>query len=114
VKSEKLRTQVSKVTTLMQPNSIYWHGSRRRRAVDAPASEGICALEIQLDAFFHEALAVAPLVYSVFEMGVQDLHGCNAAVTGKRMRGISGENLPSVMRMHPSGYALYASCGRDQ
>jgi hypothetical protein len=80
---------------------------------DAPASEGIRALEIQLGAFFHEALAVTPLMYSVFAMGIQNLHSYSAAVAGKRMWGRS-ENLPSVIRMHPSGYALYASCGHDQ
>ena len=33
---------------------------------DAPASEGVGALEIQLGPFLHETLAVAPLMYSVF------------------------------------------------
>ena len=44
--------------------------------------QGICALEIQLGTFFHEALAIAPLVYPVFEMRVQDLYGYRDSVTG--------------------------------
>lgn len=50
-------------------------------ARDAPASEGIGALEIQLGAFLHEPLAIAPLVNSVFEMGIQNFHGCGGVVT---------------------------------
>jgi len=42
---------------------------------DHAASEGVGALEIQLSAFLHETLSVAPLVYSVFQMWVQDFHG---------------------------------------
>jgi len=52
-------------------------------------------------------------VYSVFEMGIQDLHGYDGTVTGKQIWGTS-ENLLSVIRMHPSGYALYASCSHHQ
>ena len=44
---------------------------------DLPSGERIGALEIQLDAFLHKALPVAPLVHPIFEMGVQDLHGYN-------------------------------------
>ena len=35
--------------------------------------------------FFHEALAIAPLVYPVFEMRVQDLYGYRDSVTGDRV-----------------------------
>lgn len=45
-----------------------------------PAGEGISTLKIQFCTFLHETLAVAPLVYSVFEMGVQDFHSCDSKV----------------------------------
>ena len=79
---------------------------------DLPAHEGVCVLGIKLDAFFHETLAICAITYSIFEIQVQDLHSYGSAVTGKRMWGISEENLPSVIRMHPSsGYTL---CKRHQ
>lgn len=46
-----------------------------RATQNVPSSERIGALEIQLDAFLHKPLAVAPLMNPVFEMGVQNLHG---------------------------------------
>lgn len=113
MKREKLRTHVSKVTTLKAVKKLVsTDRAGGRCAGDTPAGEGICALEIQLGTFFHKAIAIAPLVYSVFEMRIQDLHGYRDAVTGNRMWGTSGEDLPSVMSMQPSGYALYASCVR--
>jgi hypothetical protein len=48
-----------------------------RKTQDVPSSECIGALEIQLDPFLYKAFAVAPLVHPVFEIRVQDLHGCN-------------------------------------
>jgi hypothetical protein len=48
---------------------------------EAAASEGICALEVQLDAFVHEALSIAPLVHAATEMGV--LTGYSGGGTGK-------------------------------
>jgi hypothetical protein len=73
VKREKLRKQVSKVTTLGR-SSVYMD-CVYRMTQDVSSGERIGALEIQLDAFLHKPLAVAPLVNPVFEMGVQDLHG---------------------------------------
>lgn len=46
-----------------------------RTTQNVPSGERIGALEIQLDAFLHKPLAVAPLVNPVFEMRVQNLHG---------------------------------------
>ena len=73
MKREKLRTQVSKVTTLGR--SSVEMDCAYAMTQDVPSGERIGALEIQLDTFLHEALPVAPLVHPVFEMGVQDLHG---------------------------------------
>ena len=79
---------------------------------DVPSSERISALKIQLDALLHKALAVAPLVHPVFEMRVQSLHGYNNEIVV--ILPISVQNLPSVMRMQPSGYVLYASCSHKR
>jgi hypothetical protein len=64
-----------------------------------PAGEGIGALKIQFCAFLHETLAVAPLVYSVFEMRVQDFHSCDSKVIRSGMHiepgpTIGNENTP--------------------
>jgi hypothetical protein len=44
------------------------------RKCDGPSSEGVSALEIQLDALLYEALPIPPFVDVVFEVRVQDLH----------------------------------------
>lgn len=64
VNREKFRTQLSRVTTLRQIFSCTRSCVGDGR--DAPASEGVGALKIQLGPFLHETLAVAPLMYSVF------------------------------------------------
>ena len=41
-----------------------------------PSGEGVCALEVELVALLHVALAVTPFVDTVFEVWREDLHGC--------------------------------------
>lgn len=42
--------------------------------MNAPACEGVRSLKVELVAAFDEALTVAPLVYTILEVRVEDLH----------------------------------------
>lgn len=91
VNCEKLQMHVSRVTTVRWP--IVRHGLRSRNEQDASVGEDIGTLEIQFSTVLHKLLAV---VYSIFEMRVQDFHSYIYVVIGWRMLGTSMENPPTI------------------
>ena len=58
---------------------------RRRKRRDGPAGERIGAFEVELVALFDEALAVAPFVYTVLKVRVEDFHGYQELSLGSPM-----------------------------
>ena len=86
------------------------HGKLGRKGL--PSCERVCSLQIEFVPFFNKSLPIAPFMDAIMKIRVQDLLSCDA----QRKKELENLNYyrysPSVVKMHPSGCAEYASYSR--
>ena len=70
-----------------------------------PSGKGGRTLHVKLITLLVESTAVAPVVNTILEVWIENLHGYGTV--GKVVHfAINQECIPSVIKMHPSGCAL--------